>query len=71
MSQVIRPIRQVVLGLGIFASLGFGVTSALAEPVQQKKQVCTFIREADECRGCCQAAGHGTGAVISHQCFCS
>lgn len=71
MSKVIRPVRQVLLALGLFGSLGFGVSAAFAEPVKERKQICTFIRDADECRGCCIAGGNGSGAVIYGQCYCS
>lgn len=70
MSKVIRPTRRVLLALGVFASLGFGVTSALAEPAQTARQKCTFLREWDECMGCCQAEGHTSGVVDNGFCQC-
>jgi hypothetical protein len=70
MSQVIRPIRQVLLALGVFTSLGFGVSSALAEPVQRDRAICTFLRDPDECIGCCQTGGYSTGIVFNDTCYC-
>jgi len=70
MSQVIRPLRQLLLTLGAVAALGFGVASAFAQPVQPARAICTFLSDPDECTGCCQTGGYGSGEVSDFQCRC-
>lgn len=70
MSQVIRRVRHVLLGVGVVAALGLGVSSALAEPTQPARAICTFLSDPDECTGCCQTGGYGSGEVSDGQCRC-
>lgn len=51
-------IRNMVFGVGVLATLGFGAATARAEVGTVESQViCPFVRSAEECTDCCADGG--------------
>lgn len=59
-------IRNLLFGLGVFATLGFGVASATAQVGKAEEgPVCPFVRSYEECVDCCGGFGSWSGSVCS------
>lgn len=53
-----QPIRMMILGACVVATLGFGIVSAMAQPaVATSRQICTFERDEGACVACCSGYG--------------
>ena len=64
-------IRNVMFGLAVLSTLGFGVASAAAQPGEAKQeQICPFMRDRIECENCCGAYGMA-GYYVNGSCGCA
>jgi hypothetical protein len=66
-----KRIRNLLFGLGVFATLGFGAATARAEVgTIESRIICPFVRSAEECTDCC-ASGDAFGTWDGATCTCS
>lgn len=53
-----KHIKNVLFGLAVLSTMGFGVASAAAQPGEAEKgPICPFVRDRIECEGCCADGG--------------
>lgn len=66
----ISKLRQVLFGIGVAVSLGFGTTQALAAP--KPAGASTLHCNPAACNRICQEYGYDGGVCLAHnkQCVC-
>lgn len=53
-----KRVRNLLFGLGVFATLGFGAATAWAQPgTLQNRVICPFVNDPDACTNCCAEGG--------------
>jgi hypothetical protein len=63
-------IRNLLFAAGVLAAMGFGATTARAEPnPRDERVICPFVRSAEECTDCC-ADGGFNGDFVGGRCTC-
>lgn len=65
-----KHIKNVLFGLAVLSTMGFGVASAAAQPGEAKTgPICPFVRERIECVECCADGGFNADFVNGY-CTC-
>ncbi len=70
MNRHVRGVLQLVAAVGVGAFVGFGVNSAVAEPLPLEVNVRCFSEQDAECKPYCTSLGFSNWSCIDTHCDC-